>query len=179
MHSGLSPLTRACQALKNKGGKKVDRLRGIDKLDDANKAGTKDGKDCTLIVTEGDSAKTLAVCGLSVVGRDTFGVFPLRGKLLNVRQAKTADMIKNKELSNLVKILGLRYQHKYQSLDELRYGKLMVMADQDVDGSHIKVSEWFERSGVSARLTQPPSPGTGAQLHQLPLAGAAKARLRR
>jgi DNA topoisomerase-2 len=41
----------------------------------------------------------------------------------------------------LVKILGLRYQHKYQSLDELRYGKLMVMADQDVDGSHIKVSD--------------------------------------
>ena len=42
---------------------------------------------CTLILTEGDSAKTLAVSGLSVVGRDRFGVFPLRGKLLNVRDA--------------------------------------------------------------------------------------------
>lgn len=81
---------------------------GIEKLDDANKAGTREGKDCTLIVTEGDSAKTLAVCGLSVVGRDYFGVFPLRGKLMNVRQAKVQDMIKNKELSNLVKILGLK-----------------------------------------------------------------------
>lgn len=42
---------------------------------------------CTLILTEGDSAKTLAVSGLGVVGRDHFGVFPLRGKLLNVREA--------------------------------------------------------------------------------------------
>jgi DNA topoisomerase-2 len=43
--------------------------------------------DCTLIVTEGDSAKTLAVSGLGIVGRDSYGVFPLRGKLLNVREA--------------------------------------------------------------------------------------------
>ena len=43
--------------------------------------------DCTLILTEGDSAKTLAVSGLGVVGRDKYGVFPLRGKLLNVREA--------------------------------------------------------------------------------------------
>ncbi len=85
---------KAQKSLKNKGGKKVDRLRGIEKLDDANFAGTKQGKDCTLIVTEGDSAKTLAVCGLSVVGRDYFGVFPLRGKPLNVRGAKPADLIK-------------------------------------------------------------------------------------
>lgn len=85
---------KAQKSLKNKGGKKVDRLRGIEKLDDANFAGTKQGRDCTLIVTEGDSAKTLAVCGLSVVGRDYFGVFPLRGKPLNVRGAKPADLIK-------------------------------------------------------------------------------------
>lgn len=51
---------------------------GIAKLDDANDAGTKHSQDCTLILTEGDSAKTLAVAGLSVVGRDRFGVFPLR-----------------------------------------------------------------------------------------------------
>ena len=51
---------------------------GIAKLDDANDAGTKHSRDCTLILTEGDSAKTLAVAGLSVVGRDRFGVFPLR-----------------------------------------------------------------------------------------------------
>ena len=45
------------------------------------------GYRCTLILTEGDSAKTLAVAGLSVIGRDHYGVFPLRGKLLNVREA--------------------------------------------------------------------------------------------
>ena len=59
----------------------------IPKLDDANHAGGPDGKNCTLILTEGDSAKALAVSGLGIVGRDTFGVFPLRGKLLNVREA--------------------------------------------------------------------------------------------
>lgn len=52
---------------------------GIPKLEDANDAGTKDSSSCTLILTEGDSAKTLAVAGLGVVGRDRYGVFPLRG----------------------------------------------------------------------------------------------------
>ncbi|KAK6048200.1 DNA topoisomerase II [Cooperia oncophora] len=59
---------------------------GIPKLEDANDAGTKNSQLCTLILTEGDSAKTLAVSGLGVVGRDRYGVFPLRGKLLNVRE---------------------------------------------------------------------------------------------
>jgi DNA topoisomerase-2 len=49
--------------------------------------GTRNSLDCTLILTEGDSAKTLAVAGLGVVGRDKYGVYPLRGKLLNVREA--------------------------------------------------------------------------------------------
>jgi DNA topoisomerase-2 len=62
-------------------------VQGIPKLDDANDAGTKNSQECTLILTEGDSAKALAISGLSVVGRDKYGVFPLRGKLLNVRDA--------------------------------------------------------------------------------------------
>lgn len=66
---------------------KNTRLKGIPKLDDANDAGTKNSRQCTLIVTEGDSAKALAMAGLGVVGRDKYGVFPLRGKLLNVRDA--------------------------------------------------------------------------------------------
>lgn len=56
------------------------------KLEDANDAGTKNSSQCTLILTEGDSAKSLAVSGLGVVGRDKYGVFPLRGKMLNVRE---------------------------------------------------------------------------------------------
>ena len=74
-------------------GSKNNKLRGIPKLDDANSAGCKNSFDCTLIVTEGDSAKALAVSGLGVVSKDNYGVFPLRGKLLNVRQA-THDQVR-------------------------------------------------------------------------------------
>lgn len=73
-------------------GRKLEKIRGIPKLQDANLAGTNQGHLCTLILTEGDSAKSLAVAGLSVVGRDCYGVYPLRGKLLNVRDA-TADQV--------------------------------------------------------------------------------------
>lgn len=78
---------KANQALQKKGGTKKIKLTGIAKLDDANHAGSAKSKDCTLILTEGDSAKSLAMSGLSVVGRDYYGVFPLKGKPLNVREA--------------------------------------------------------------------------------------------
>ncbi|CAI5729222.1 unnamed protein product [Hyaloperonospora brassicae] len=126
--------------LRRKGGNhgKRSRLTGIPKLDDANHAGTAKSKDCTLIVTEGDSAKTVAVGGLAVVGRDYYGVFPLRGKMLNVREASHTQILKNEEIQNVVKILGLKYGQTYESTKGLRYGHLMIMADQDHDGSHIK-----------------------------------------
>ena len=60
----------------------------VPKLDDANWAGTENSRNCTLILTEGDSAKALAVSGLEIVGRDEYGVFPLRGKILNVRDVR-------------------------------------------------------------------------------------------
>ena len=78
--------------------KKSSRLLGIDKLEDANLAGTKDYKECTLILTEGDSAKALALAGIEVVGRERYGVFPLRGKLLNVRCAKDNQIMNNEEI---------------------------------------------------------------------------------
>lgn len=122
-------------------GAKKSKLKGIPKLEDANDAGTKNSMNCTLILTEGDSAKSLAVSGLGVVGRDNYGVFPLRGKLLNVREATHKQILENAEINNLIKILGLQYKKKYLSNDDLktlRYGKLMIMTDQDQDGSHIK-----------------------------------------
>ncbi|XP_061714729.1 DNA topoisomerase 2 [Cydia pomonella] len=122
-------------------GKKQSKLKGIPKLEDANDAGTKNAHLCTLILTEGDSAKTLAVSGLSVVGRDHYGVFPLKGKPLNVRDASHKQVLENVEINNLIKILGLQYKKKYNTMDDLkslRYGKCMIMADQDQDGSHIK-----------------------------------------
>ncbi|XP_048487438.1 DNA topoisomerase 2 isoform X1 [Plutella xylostella] len=122
-------------------GKKQSKLKGIPKLEDANDAGTKNAHLCTLILTEGDSAKTLAVSGLSVVGRDHYGVFPLKGKPLNVRDASHKQVLENAEINNLIKIMGLQYKKKYNTVDDLkslRYGKVMIMADQDQDGSHIK-----------------------------------------
>ncbi|KAJ3316673.1 DNA topoisomerase 2, partial [Blyttiomyces sp. JEL0837] len=126
------------QAMKKTDGHKSSRISGISKLDDANQAGTKNGADCTLILTEGDSAKSLAVSGLSVVGRDKFGVFPLRGKLLNVREANSQTVSNNAEISALKKILGLQQKKEYTSVKDLRYGHIMIMTDQDHDGSHIK-----------------------------------------
>lgn len=104
-------------------------------------AGTTRGRECTLIVTEGDSAKALAVAGLSVVGRDHYGVFPLKGKLLNTRGMSAAAMMANTELSALTRILGLDPTCEYHDeaqLQRLRYGRVLVMADADVDGTHIK-----------------------------------------
>ena len=123
---------------KSDGSGKRSRISGLTKLDDANNAGTRNASQCTLILTEGDSAKSLAVSGLSVVGRDNFGVFPLRGKLLNVREASHAQIMNNAEISAIKQILGLQQGKKYTDTSTLRYGHLMIMTDQDHDGSHIK-----------------------------------------
>uniref|UniRef100_A0A3B3QKM3 DNA topoisomerase 2 n=1 Tax=Paramormyrops kingsleyae TaxID=1676925 RepID=A0A3B3QKM3_9TELE len=128
-------LNKKCSAVKH------SKIKGVPKLDDANDAGGKNSSGCTLILTEGDSAKTLAVSGLSVVGRDRYGVFPLRGKMLNVREASHKQIMENAEINNIIKILGLQYRKNYsdpESLKTLRYGRLMIMTDQDQDGSHIK-----------------------------------------
>jgi DNA topoisomerase-2 len=124
--------------LKKTDGQKKKTLRGIPKLDDANWAGTDKSQKCTLILTEGDSAKTMAIAGLSQVGRDAYGVFPLRGKLMNVKDATDSKISENAEMANLKKILGLKNGEKYKTLDDLRYGKIMIMVDSDYDGSHIK-----------------------------------------
>lgn len=121
--------------------KKHAKLTGIPKLEDANDAGTRNSIDCTLILTEGDSAKSLVVAGLGVIGRDKYGVFPLRGKMLNVREASHKQILENAEINNIIKIVGLQYKKAYNSVDDLktlRYGKIMIMTDQDQDGSHIK-----------------------------------------
>ena len=131
-------LSQVEKELKKTDGSKKSRITGIPKLDDANWAGTHKSHECTLIITEGDSAKALAIAGLSVVGRNAFGVFPLRGKPRNVRDASVKQVTDNEEFSNLKKILGLQHGKVYNSLRELRYGRLMIMTDADLDGSHIK-----------------------------------------
>tara|TARA_B100000795_G_scaffold269805_1_gene260475 strand:+ start:2944 stop:6378 length:3435 start_codon:yes stop_codon:yes gene_type:complete len=127
--------------LKKTDGRKSNTIRGIPKLDDANWAGGPKSDQCTLILTEGDSAKSLAISGLEIIGRDTYGVFPLRGKVLNVKgeDKNIAKKIsENTEITNLKKIMGLQSGKIYKSTKDLRYGSVMLMTDQDEDGSHIK-----------------------------------------
>lgn len=119
-------------------GKKQSRITGIPKLDDAVMAGTKDSAKCTLILTEGDSAKAMALSGLSQEQRKLFGVYPLKGKVLNVKDTSDAKVEHTKEIAELKKILGLTSGKKYTDVKDLRYGSVMIMTDQDLDGSHIR-----------------------------------------
>ena len=80
----------------------------------------------------------MAISGLSEVGRDKYGVFPLKGKIMNVKDINTKRINENDEISNLKKIMGLETNKVYTSVDELRYCSIMILTDADADGSHIK-----------------------------------------
>lgn len=115
-------------------------IKGYNK---ANNAGVKNGSDCILIVCEGDSAKTFALEGINSnglngkKGRDWFGIYPLRGKLLNTRNASSTSISNNKVITNLIKILGLDYTNP-DNIEKLNYGKMCILTDADVDGIHIE-----------------------------------------
>jgi DNA topoisomerase-2 len=125
------------KSLNKTSGVKTCRLVGIKDLEDANLAGTSKSETCKLILTEGLSAKTFAMSAISVIGRDRFGIFPLRGKVLNVRSILTSKVSANKEICNIVKILGLQYGEKYNDVKALRYGGVIALVDADHDGHHI------------------------------------------
>ena len=130
------------KAAKKNDGVKSKNIRGIPKLTDANWAGTEKSKDCIIIFCEGDSAKAGIISGLSSEDRNTIGVYPLKGKLLNVRGETSKKISENKEITEIKKILGLEIGKKYLTMEtvgnSLRYGKVLFMTDQDMDGSHIK-----------------------------------------
>jgi len=130
------------KAAKKNDGVKTKSIRGIPKLTDANWAGTEKSKDCIIIFCEGDSAKAGIISGLSSEDRNTIGVYPLKGKLLNVRGEPAKKISENKEIAEIKKILGLEIGKNYLSMEQvgncLRYGKVLFMTDQDLDGSHIK-----------------------------------------
>jgi DNA topoisomerase-2 len=119
-------------------GIKSKKIRGIPKLIDANSAGTKESESCTLILCEGDSAKSGIVSGLSATDRNIYGVFPMKGKLFNVRGETIKRINDNSEISDIKKIMGLETGKHYNDASSLRYGKILIMSDQDLDGSHIK-----------------------------------------
>ena len=131
-----------CKLAKKTDGSKTKNVRGIVNLIDANNSGTTKSKDCILILCEGLSALSGIVSGMSSEDRNHIGIYPLKGKLLNVRGEQTKKITDNKEITEIKKILGLEKGHVYNNIDDvhkhLRYGKIMVMTDQDLDGSHIK-----------------------------------------
>jgi DNA topoisomerase-2 len=128
--------------------KKVEKKRGykkIEGLDPANHAGSKHSGDCGLILCEGLSAKTFAVLGIDVgafgkKGRDWWGILPLRGKVLNARNASAQTLSKNKEIVDLIQTLNIRTGVDYtddKNFSSLDYGFVLILTDQDVDGNHI------------------------------------------
>lgn len=130
------------KACKKTDGVKSKNIRGIPKLEDANYAGTDRSIECTLLITEGDSAKAGCLSGLSSEDRNLFGVFPIKGKMMNVRGETVKKISENKEITDLKKIIGLESDREYKSIADvathLRYGRVLFMTDQDLDGSHIK-----------------------------------------
>lgn len=129
--------TNETKAVKKTDGKKSSTVQ-VDKLDDANFAGTAKSKLCTLILTEGLSAKALVIAGMSVIGRDTWGCYPMKGKVMNIRGVSAQKVADNEELTCIKRSLGLETGKTYISTDELRYGRIMILADADVDGIHIR-----------------------------------------
>jgi len=130
------------KAAKKTDGVKSKTVRGIPKLTDANWAGTEKSRDCIIIFCEGDSAKAGIISGLSSEDRNIIGVYPMKGKILNVRGEPVKKISENKEIAEIKKILGLETGKKYNTIEDvyknLRYGKVLFMTDQDLDGSHIK-----------------------------------------
>ena len=107
-----------------------------------NWAGGKKSSQCILCVTEGNSAETYGVKGRAQVegGIDTIGLFRLRGKLINVMNAKLAAIANNREVQGLKEVIGLREGVDYaddENYKRLRYGKVRIMTDADNDGKHI------------------------------------------
>ena len=127
---------------KKSDGSKSRSVRGIPKLVDANYAGTTKSSQCTLILCEGDSAKAGIISGLSKDDRNVYGVYPMKGKLFNVRGETLKRISENKEIVEIKQILGLETKKEYDSLEQvgkcLRYSRILFMTDQDLDGSHIK-----------------------------------------
>lgn len=129
--------------LKKTDGSKRNVIKGIPKLEDAIQAGGRNAHKCTLILCEGDSAKASILAGVSALGskqREFYGIFPLRGKFINVRDITLDKMNSNEEVKHLKTILGLQHNKVYhpENIKELRYGSVAIATDSDGDGSHIK-----------------------------------------
>ena len=139
-------LVEACvQALTEKNKKTLEKMGGRkarikdEKSVVAKYAGTTKSKDCILILTEGDSAKTLAMSGLDALDeedRNYIGVMPLKGKVINVKTSTTDKIISNDEYKRIINMMGLK--PGLRDYSKLNYGHIAILTDADHDGYHIK-----------------------------------------
>jgi|UniRef100_A0A6C0IZ90 DNA topoisomerase II len=142
----IEDIIRAKEMLVLKKSEKSSTKTKIEGYDRANKAGSKDSKNCSLYITEGLSAKTYVVCGIKEglfdrKGRDWNGILPIRGKLLNVRDKGATVIAGNKVICSIIQALGLKHDLDYKiesNFNKLNYGKLILVADADTDGIHIE-----------------------------------------
>jgi DNA topoisomerase-2 len=135
-------VAKEIKSSKRTDGTKTKTVRGIANFIDANLAGTAQSTDCSLYLCEGLSALAGIVGGLSPKDRDTKGIYPLKGKPLNVRGAPVKQLAENKEICDVKRIIGLESGKEYNTTEDvtrnLRYSNITIITDQDLDGSHIK-----------------------------------------
>jgi DNA topoisomerase-2 len=127
--------------VKKTDGNKCKNIKDLPKLTDANLAGTSKSHLCKIILCEGDSAKSGIISGLSREDRNYIGVYPMKGKMFNIRGETISKISSNKEINEIKQILGLEHGKNYTEdtvKSKLRYGQIIFMTDQDLDGSHIK-----------------------------------------
>lgn len=127
-----------------------------EKLDDAHDAGKANmASSCYLVITEGDSAQATALTIFP--DRQKYGVFPIRGKGLNIQKASSKKTLKNKEIAAIINIMGFRQGVDYrkpENYNKLRYGHIIFLTDSDADGRHIKGLLYTLVHGVARTFVQ-------------------------
>lgn len=127
---------KAKDAVRNQAEKKKKALKFDSKLADCY---SKDRSRCEIYITEGDSASG----NLKTARNNEFqAVMPIRGKIINTQKASLDKIQKNAEIMTMIDAFGLTIDPKSMKItykpEDLRYGKIIIMSDADVDGSHIK-----------------------------------------